>query len=148
MSPRLGQTNKGGGLLTTQTMGRILQESPERVTRRLKRAAVITAICDETEVSRSKAKRFLSWLTTKVHQARQWDYEAHYLTEQEIEEHHDILVTIAPDGAVAEPGSAHMLVEDFVLDRKRGEMGLLHDMIDEEGTVQYCTVQVRLSVAR
>ena len=58
---------------------------------------------------------------------------------------HDILEVIAPDGAVSQPGSAHAMLERFVLDRKLGELGLLHDN-DGNGEPRFCNVTVRWSV--
>lgn len=110
------------------------------------RQELIEQICLETHCTTSKAKRFVNWMEGIVARTRKSDHASHYLTDDELRCHHPILDTIAPDGSVAEPGSAHDMLEQHLLDPEMGEIGLLHDMADEPDSPRYCTVQVRLSV--
>jgi hypothetical protein len=116
-----------------ETIGRTLK--PDRAPApKSTRDTAIDAIRRETGASQTRAKAFLAWIEQTVQKLRARGTDTH----------HDILVAIAPDGAVAQPGSAHHAVEAHVLDPKRGELGLLHDQMYDHGT--HCTVQMRMSI--
>lgn len=125
-----------------------LSQSSDSLADKPDRMAVIEQICSETEATAKQAAAFIDWTRSLVMRARTNGYQAHYLKPREITRYHGILNDIAPDGAVADPGSAHSMLERHLLDTERGEMGLLHDNADEYGSVQYCTVQVRYSIVR
>ncbi len=121
-------THEGGGLLTTLThLGTAPSTAPDQVSPRPSKGVVIDAICQETGCSRTKAESFINWLENFVAWSRSNNYRAHYLTAAELRTRHEILDIIASDGAVAQLGSAHALVEGYVLDPARGELGMLHE---------------------
>lgn len=123
--------------------------SPEYVSPQPSRAQVLDAIMRETGCSRSAAGNVLKWIKELVVCAREANYDLVYPTERELEGMvYRLFDMIMPHGKVSTPGSAHALIEAFVLDPTQGEIGLIHDMTDTEGSPSYCTVQVSLGVIR
>lgn len=110
---------------------------------------VVAAIAKAANISHDRALDFVTWVGSIVQHMRDANYDSpsYLLSEAELDEFHATLAVIAPDKAVAEPGTPHALLEDLVLDRTAGEVGLVHDKT-REGRVQYCVVDVVLTVVK
>lgn len=114
---------------------------PEVISKRPARREVINQICEETGVSEREAGSWLDWVNSIVGNLRLKREPTHYMKTREMERRHTIMETIMPDGAVAAPGSAHELVQGFVLRPGDGELALTHSR-EEKFSYTYCTVTV------
>jgi hypothetical protein len=110
---------------------------PEEVTR----DQVAKAIASETRFGYKRALRFVDSMRENI-QSRLADGETYWLpSTQWLDDNHEMLMAIAPDDQRSAPGSAHSLLERHILDPKKGQLGLVHDMRHEAGR-RHCAVSV------
>lgn len=113
------------------------------------RQEVLKAIMTETSCTKSQAGNALTWIIGMVESIRDKAYATHYPSEREMRgRNYYLFDTIMQHGQASTPGSAHDMVERFVLDPSREETALFHDNRDEVGSPSYCSVQVAVGVIR
>ena len=113
------------------------------------RAEVLDAIVAEAQCDRGEAGNALAWITDIVDRVRASDYTTYYPKNRQMRgRNYQVFDAIIQHGQASQPGSAHEMVERFVLDPTRDETALFHDNRDEEGSPNYCSVQVALGVIR
>lgn len=115
--------------------------SPDPISTKPHRNDVIGKIMEETGCDREQADTFLRWIQSTIGGLRSAGKAIHYLTVGEMRRRHAILNAIAPDDTVAKPGSAHDLVQRFVLNPGRGELALTHSKRTQHHRT-YCSVEV------
>lgn len=121
--------------------------SPEGVSPKPKKSVVLDAIVAETGCTRSAAGNAIAWIRGLVDRARSAKYGIVYPTTKELQsQNYRVFDTIMPHAQTSEPGSAHALVEAYLLDPSRDETGLIHDMTDTPDNPSYCTVRVSVGV--
>lgn len=119
----------------------------EPVSRRQKLVEVANAVSQTANVNLKKAVRYINWVEDIVGIMRVCEYDTHYLTQDELLRYHDIMEAVMPDEMAPVPGSAHDLLERYVLDPSREEFGLRHSRSpDVAGTPEYCTVDLQLHI--
>lgn len=106
---------------------------------------VVEAISAEADCSEEHANQFILWMNDVLEAIRQTGYEPYTLSDDDVSAYHWTLVTIAPDGQAARPGTAHHKMERLLVRPELGEAGLVHGNLDVEGAIRYCTVQVSMA---
>lgn len=131
----------------TMTKSVIAEEAiaPEVVSPLPSKRKVLDAIVQETGEKREDAGRFLVWIIAIVHLVRTNGYQAHLLSYMELDKFHHILDAIVPDNTVSVVGSAHHMLEQYVLDASEGELTIRHGRT-ADGEVQYCKVDVMVGI--
>lgn len=103
----------------------------------------VERIMAEAECTRREALLTINWVKRFVHAARKNDYATQYPTDRQLDStEYYIFDAIMPHGAGAQPGSAHEALEKAVLDPRRDEYSLRHEM-NGEG---YCEVDILVSI--
>ncbi len=108
------------------------------------RAKVIVTICRQTGLGPYNAGETVDWLETKVIVSiRQNNYQPYHPTTEELAQHHEVLTLIMPHGALSRPGSAHFVLEQYLLNiDRRFEHALIHEATGNAATP--CEVEIRL----
>ena len=112
------------------------------------RDVLVDAIKAETGASTKKARLFFAWIDNVVDIIRARGFQSHYLTDDELAHYHDLMEAVMPDNQAPSPGSAHDLLERYVLEPGRDEFGLRHSKSENfnQSSPAYCTVEVHLNV--
>lgn len=108
---------------------------------------IVEEAFDETGCTEADAKAAITWLNRYVEAARVDDYAWQFPCTDDMQGiEYKILDVVMQHGAVATAGSAHEALQNALLDPSKGELTLLHDDRDEEGTPTYCSFQVAIGV--
>lgn len=113
------------------------------------KAKAVEAIMCEAGCSRKLARRTLAWIESFVEAARSQGYDTQYPTDGQLRSReYRVFDRIMKHGAIPRRASAHAAVEAALLVPSNNEFGIRHNMRDEPGSPNYCTVQVCLNVMR
>ncbi len=117
--------------------------------RSLRRRA-ITALCRENPWTTEEAGEVIDYIIKLVARCRKHGCGLTHLTTEELRSpNYRRMDAIFPHNVpVASDGSARALVEELVLNTKKGEIGLIHGMTREQAGLTYCNVALRLATVR
>ena len=114
------------------------------------RQQVIAKIQAEAGCDEKAAADFVTWIESIVKDHRKanngnWAGDVFHLRQPHLNHYHAVMDSIMPDDAIAATGSgtAHDLLQQYVLDPAKGELGLVHGKAG--GKVQDCTVTLTMS---
>lgn len=112
-----------------------------RAIQRPTRKEVLDAIVREAHCSRQKAGQLLSVLRSAVENLRSDKCRTvFHLTNNQIRSIHDQYAAVMPDDASPVPGSAHALINQYLL--RGAEVSLMHRQRGK--VIKNCTVEVEL----
>lgn len=114
------------------------------------KAEVLDAIERETGCTRALAGSVISWVGDIVDHQREVCYKHSFFPTSSAMSGlvYSVFDAIVGHGKASTPGSAHQLLEAYLLDPTKDETGIFHDNRDEQGSPSYCRVQVAIGVIR
>lgn|GEM_PF-4936040 len=111
-------------------------------------ARVVAAIKQTADCSYEQASQTLDMVAALLASARQNKGVARLTAEQLNSTAYQVLDSVMPHGQTGHGDSAHALIEDYLLDADRREIGLIHDEVEDcdINSPSYCALLVSMIV--